>query len=598
MKKKILIGISVVVLFTVLTLSSSVRAASFAGHDFSEDYFAVEVDLATTDPIGDPDVIRDLVTGVEEPDSDPENDLQFYMNFMNHSGIEVAYSALEKYENSIKLEELLPTAAVDIIDLFGTAAQKAALEEEIFHLNATAPFQQLVQHFKTPWDSDAFVANNFMTLVAYSYGTGTDDLMMDSGDELYIGYTFSVQAIIDKINEILATYSSGYQIPYFDFDATFEKIDTGYKFGINYTNMFVLWQKIDVRPRVPDILKVAQLDLPAAGGIIYGQDVVAMSVLDHLAFEYIFEVEEIDLGTTPPITVNLGTITSHYHIGETNFMLTLDEEPFITSHSGNWTYDPFVADTDYVFDIPEGLQGVDLNDLGLATPDVPPLPASVTVPLPEMAFYILDDAKMRMKIVNDFGISVVTATNWFDVDVVEQTFTTHVQDPDKDIELEKDGNVFFWTSFQNKDYYYLRELNFPPYNIDPTVKRDVYVQLFDPTGWGITGVAKEYFAAEHHLAIGFTIFIASQIAPEIVYPSSGVTVVDHFLYLTFVEFPEWYGGEIYHDPAYSAVAAVAASPGDTTTDGEDDTGIGIPGFEIVSVLLAIPPLYALYRKKR
>jgi len=77
--------------------------------------------------------------------------------------------------------------------------------------------------------------------------------------------------------------------------------------------------------------------------------------------------------------------------------------------------------------------------------------------------------------------------------------------------------------------------------------------------------------------------------------------VETVLYFTFTEFPEWYGGEIIHDPAYSAVAAVTAGtetstsglpPGSTTTEGT------IPGFELITGLLAIAPLFALFRKRR
>ncbi|MFX0173026.1 MAG: Heimdall-CTERM domain-containing surface protein [Candidatus Hodarchaeota archaeon] len=591
MKKKFFIGISAILLLTLLTMTSPVSATDYAGHDFSEDYFAVEVDLIP-DPVN-PDVINDLVTGVEGTDSVPETDLQFYMTYMNDSGIEVAYSALEKMEHSIKLRDILPEPAANAIDLFGTSAQKAALDEGIFHINASAPFQQLVQHFNTPWGSDAFVTNNFMALVAYS--ANETDKLLDPGDEIYLGYTFTVQAFINEINDVL--FDHGFPIiPDYDYEASFEVTADGYKFGIKYTNMFVVWQQIGVRPRGPDLFTAAGLQLPPTKGIVYGRDIVAASVLDHLAFEYIFTVEEIDFGTTPPITVNLGTVETRYHIGETNLLITQDNDSFIASHSTDWSATPpFVDAPVYEQDIPADLQGVDLNDLGLVSPDVPPFPSQISVTLPEMAFFVGDDAKMRMKIKNDFGLTVLTTTNWYDVKVVEQTFTTHVQDTGNPIELKKDGNVFFWTSFKEKDYYYLRELNFPPYNIDDTVPRDVYVQMFIPTpAWGITGVAKEYFAIEVGLAFGFTKFIALKIAPEILYPGSGTIVVDRFLYLTLVQFPEWLGGEIYHDPAYSAVAAVAAAG---TTDTNNGDG-GIPGFEFLTVLLAIPALYALYRKRR
>ena len=102
MKKNFLTGISVILLLLILTFTSPVSAADFAGHTFSEEYFAVEVDLAV--PIadlsaGNPDVIQDLLdASATTGDSDPLEDLQFFMAYMNASGIEVAYSAFEKLQ--------------------------------------------------------------------------------------------------------------------------------------------------------------------------------------------------------------------------------------------------------------------------------------------------------------------------------------------------------------------------------------------------------------------------------------------------------------------------------------------------------------------
>ena len=127
------------------------------------------------------------------------------------------------------------------------------------------------------------------------------------------------------LNTNLAPHTD-YRIPNFDYEASFAQTATGYDFGINYTNMFVLWQELDVSLRSPDVLTAAGLQLPDTKGIIYGQDIVAASVLDHLAFEYSFEVEEIELSTTPAITVNLGTVETRYHIGETNFLMTMNDD--------------------------------------------------------------------------------------------------------------------------------------------------------------------------------------------------------------------------------------------------------------------------------
>ncbi|MHA2108576.1 MAG: Heimdall-CTERM domain-containing surface protein [Candidatus Hodarchaeales archaeon] len=594
MKKKVITGISVIFLLILLTFTSPAQAADYAGHDFSEDHFAVEIDLYPNAAI--PDVIYDFETGVEGTDSIPETDLQFFMSYMNKSGIEVAYSALEKMEHWIKFRDLLPDDVGDLIDTLGPLAPAGAaeaLDTNLVHVNATAPFQQLVQHFNTPWGTDAFVTNNFMTLVAYSGGTGSDPLLMDSGDNLYMGYTFAIQEVAAALNTAMAPH---YEIPPFDYEASFEQTADGYTFGINYTNMFVLWQDITVKLRGPDYLSAVGLQLPETKGIIYGQDIVAASVLDHLAFEYIFKVEEIDLGTTPSIKVNLGTVETRYHIGETNLLVTKDDSAFITAHAADWIDTPFTATPSYTLDVPPALQG---QTVGTWT-----FPSSVTLTLSEMAFFINDDAKVRMSMADAFGLTVVTATNWFDTQVVSNPqFATHLDEPeDPTIDLQKDGNVFFWTSFKNKMNYKLRELDFAPFNINATTDRDVYVTLFDPSGWFAANVAKPYFIVEFSLAWAFTVFIANKVAPEIVHPGVGqhTEVINQLLYLTFTEFPEWYGGEIYHDPSYSAVAAVAAQP-ETTSDGpsgSDTNGLNIPGFELISVLVALPVFYASYRKRR
>ncbi|MHA1542903.1 MAG: hypothetical protein ACTSQH_07990, partial [Candidatus Hodarchaeales archaeon] len=141
MKKKFIMGSSVIFLLILLTFTSPVQAADYAGHNFSEDHFAVEIDLYPN--AANPDVIYDLVSGVEGTDSVPDTDLQFFMSYMNDSGIEVAYSALEKMEHWIKFRDLLPEAVTTVIDntpgvdvLIPGAT--AALDANIVHVNATA----------------------------------------------------------------------------------------------------------------------------------------------------------------------------------------------------------------------------------------------------------------------------------------------------------------------------------------------------------------------------------------------------------------------------------------------------------------------------
>lgn len=605
MKKKIYLGISVIMLLIVLIFTVPAKASTteFAGHEFSEDYFAIEVDLvgdgtSVFDPQpDDPDLIRDLLdTSAETEDRNPLEDLQFYLAYMNDSGIETAFSALEKFEHELTFRDLLhPTIEgyLKAYDLMNPLIDlEPALDKTIFHVNGTAPFQQLVQHYTTPdymGSQDTFVTNNFMALIAYSMGTGSDPDLMDTGDDLFLGYTFSVQELVVAINDALDG-NTDYEVGNFDYSPSFEVTDDGFKFGMNYTNMLVLWQKIEAKPTGIDILG---MEAAAPGGIVFGQDIVAATVLDYLAYEYEFEVEEF----TGANTYVEGTVTTHYYIGETNFLI-VNEDTIPAGING------FLAEPSYTFDVPLEARGIDLSAYGI---DIE-LSAKVTITLPELAFYVGDDAKARMKEENGFGLTVVTATNTFGAEEIDADFDDTTDATDNQIGIYSGGHTYFYTAFTDKDTYKLQGLDDLWPEIDPTVDRDVKIRVLTHdtwSNWDTQGVAEEYFIVELGMAYLFTEFMAEQLSLQLTDIADNVEdLFSDTLYFTGTEFPEWYGGEIVHDPAYSAVAALAAVVDESSTaeetSGPPDTGDGggIPGFEILSVLLAIPPLYALYRKRR
>jgi hypothetical protein len=571
---------------TLLTFTTPAQAAGYANHSFSEDYFAIEVDLYPD--ATDPDLIRDLLDDTAETgDSDEFEDVQFYMAYMNKSGIEVAFSALEKMEHDLTFGDLLDSGVETVLRNLPGEDIKTALDTTIFHINATAPFQQLVQHFTPPELDDVFVTNNFMCLIAYS--SSPDDQILDSEDELYIGYTFSIQELIDAVNVVLVNNGhSADQIGHFEYEASFTPTSTGYKFGIDYTNMFVLWQRIDIKPRGIDIFDAAgQYIKPETNGIVFGQDIAAASVLDHIGFEYEFTTQEMT-GANKHV---LGTVTTNYNIGETNFLVTKDNQAFLDSVS-NWNHTPFIDAPSYTFEIPDSLKGYSVPGLSIS------VPSSVTINLNDLAFYLDDDAKARIHMHNGFGLTVATATTTFGVSIEDPEDVSYDDktETEKIIELQMGGNTIFKTEFVGKDTYKLLGLQ-DLLGIDPAVDRPVHIIPFDPAGWAIHNVAKAYFAVEFALAFGFTRFIAQELTPQYFNIPAGTAevYVTTTLYFTFTEFPEWYGGEILHDPAYSAVAAMAA--GDTSGTGQP-TDTGIPGFEFLSAILAIPPLYALYRKRR
>lgn len=607
MKKKFFLGISVILLLTLLIFTSPGKAVdltTFAGHNFSEDYFAIEIDLvgegtSVFDPDPEhPDLIRDLLDpSAETGDSNELEDEQFYLAYMNQSGIETAFSALEKFEHVITLKDLIRTDTYDKIWDAGYLVPdlRTALETPISHVNATAPFQQLVQHYTSSEATgykDVFVTNNFMALIAYSANFGNDLERMDAADNLYLGYTFAIQNLTDAINDVLDPH--GYEIGHFDYEADFEKTATGFEFGINYTNMFVLWQAIDIGPRAVDIFSAGNDYIKEdTGGIIFGGDIVAATVLDYVSFEYVFETTEF-IGANTYIE---GKVTTQYNIGETNFLITRDSASYVADGiaAGNFTNNAFTEAPSYTLTLPETLANFDFSGV-LGVPDIP---SEITVDLPELAFYMDDDAKTRIKMEEGFGLTVATATTTFGIDVVDPEYDA----TDDNIDVNVGGKTLFFTEFTGKKTYKLQGL-YDLWGIDPNADRPVYIIPFHPDGWAVTGVAKAYFAVEFALAYGFTVFMAKELGEFMGMSDSATAYLSITLYFTFTEFPEWYGGEIIHDPAYSAVAAMAAvgeeSSATEETSGphtESDDG-GVPGFEILAVLLAIAPIYAIHRKRR
>ncbi|MFX1516480.1 MAG: Heimdall-CTERM domain-containing surface protein [Promethearchaeota archaeon] len=607
MKKKIFLGISVILLLTLLIFTSPARAigpTDFAGHNFEEEYFAIEVDLVGSgtsvfDPDSeDPDLIRDLLDpGATTGDSKEFEDLQFFLAYMNKSGIETAFSALEKFEHMLTFKDFVTKETYDAVQLAAAAfpALTTALEVPLSHVNCTAPFQQLVQHYTTSEDTgkkDVFVTNNFMSLIAYSNGTGDDKTQLDPKDDLYIGYTFAIQNLTDAINIALENHGHD-KINYYDVESSFETTDNGYEFGINYSNMLVLWQPIDVKPKGLDVFRGAANDrLKDPKGIIFGHEIAAASVLDYVAFNYVFETEEFR-GANEYIE---GRVTTHYDIGETNLLITRNNQDYIDAH--DWNNDPFAGEFQYSVNIPDEIADFDFS---YYIPTLPDIPNSVTVDLPELAFFVGDDAKTRMMMEGGFGLTVTTSTTTFGVDVEAEEYE---QEGD-DINVKMGGKTYFFTEFTDKKTYKLQGLE-DLWGINPNTDRPVYVIPFDPEGWGVKdfGFAIAYFVVEFALAYGFTAFMAKELTGFVISEDSAKYVEVDLLYFTFTEFPEWYGGEIIHDPTYSAVAALAAEVSPTSSAESEETSEpeepsdGVPGFEILSVILGILPVYALYRKRR
>jgi hypothetical protein len=359
----------------------------------------------------------------------------------------------------------------------------------------------------------------------------------------------AIQNLSDIFNEALVVNGhSEDQIKHFNFESKFKITSKGFEFGIKYTDLFVLWQKIDVEPKTIDVFAGegdhGEYLKDETGGIVFGGEIVAASLLDYILFDYVFE-------TSVFREVNEyveGTVTTHYDIGETNLLITPDDAAYVADHADNWTHDPFTGEFSYTLTIPDAIANYNFDPLGL-----PDIPNSVTVDLPELAFYVDDDAKTRLKMHNGFGLTVATATTSFGVDVVDPDYETEGDD----INLNMGGKKYFFTEFTDKKTYKLLGLE-DLWGINPNIDQPVEVIPFDPTGWGVAnfGVAKAYFAVEFGLAYGFTKFMVDELGKFMsMSPDAAAYVSVDLLYFTFTEFPKWFGGEIIHDPTYSAVAA-------------------------------------------
>ncbi len=597
-------GISVIMLLMLLTFTSPAQATDFAGHSFTEDHFAIEVDLVGSGTALDPDYENpDLIRDLEDPtadinDNNIDEDWQFFLAYMNDSGIETAFSALEKMEHDLSFGDLLKPNVKNIIDDLNLYDEE--LKKSIFHINATAPFQQLVQHYHTPWEEDVFVTNNFMALIAYS--ANSTDRELDFSDDLYLGYTFSFQELVNAVNDVIIAdpgHDEADKIGNFNYEASFEDTGDSFKFGINYTNLFVLWQNIKIQPKGVDIFGIEDLVRDDMGGVILGQEIVAASVLDYLSFEYEFQT----INFTGADRHVEGHVTTHYNIGETNF-LAVNEPDY--DHDVNWNHTPFSAAPLYEFEVPPNLKNKIVPDPRAPFTDTIQIPEMVPIQLDTLSFYFDDDAKARMRMENGFGISVMTATTTFGVSIPEIDTSDLTKNP-KSINLMMGGNTFFNTIFEGKREYELNELE----TLWPDLPTKHYasivpVETTDWSKWDVENVGKGYFAIEFGLAYGFTRFMAEQLTSDLVtMVDNEEAYVDTSLYFTLTEFPVWYGGEIIHDPTYSAVAAMAAETPEESSETSEEPSAPpsssddrIPGFGILSVLLALPPLYALYRKRR
>ncbi|PWI49682.1 hypothetical protein CEE45_00710 [Candidatus Heimdallarchaeota archaeon B3_Heim] len=525
-------------------------------HSFDEDYFYETIDVP----------LKPFF---------PEDNASVFMSYINTSGVEVVFTGLEKVEMNFYLSDILNSQTMAALDTLGYS------DQSIVTVNGTTPFQQLLEHWTnlekdnsgTYQHAEKYVSNNFMGLIAYS--TTPEDKVINSGDEIYIGYTLAFGQLTDALNTLVQS-RGGDPIPKYDVHTKFDVVsNTEIHFGINYTNVMTFWQRVErdaYNPLSAIPAALLQTDISKLLAMASGFD--AVTVFDYLSFDYQVNwnqyTETIETETITKVSTDINTL---YNIGEVSWLITNSGEGINTTEYPN----SFEESLTYDIELP----GIDLSLPLLGT-----LPDKLS-PTFNVEVYPSDDAQKRINDANGFGFAVVTQTNSHGLNFGTWDSTSN------SISAEDD----FKTDFENKDTYKLKGVEELGFNAD--VDRDVVIVAKPHSGLAhiTTSLARKYFDLTHGLYEDFTEHV---LINGLGFQSPPSYAIDASNYLTVTEFGDWVGGQIVHDPSYSAVAAVAATQ-ETTTDGPSDTsttGTNIPGFGLLSALIAIPLFYASYRKRR
>ncbi|MHA1449076.1 MAG: hypothetical protein ACTSP4_06610 [Candidatus Hodarchaeales archaeon] len=586
----------IMISMTVFTASGSLLMQNITGHDFDEEYFALDVDF-NSDPAdygnlpSSTVLIKDYIDPTNSKivtDPTDDKDRQFFLSYTNTSGIETAYLALEKVEQDIVVS----------YDALG-------LEFTLGHANGTAPFQSLVQHYES-YFHDIFVTNFFNAFIAYE--TSSNDPWLDSGDDMYLGYSMVESHLLDLISTGIGNAGWDPIDPY-GWEAFYNQpavsgSETTTSWGIEYSNMMVFWQELEASFPTPEGLPTG-VAIEGVDGLITGQDLVAAALFDTMKFTY--EMTETTTTVPDPTqdynwSVTEAEITTKYDLGAISLLITRDSQSKLTELQTNIDG----IDANNSFCIPSTVLTIGSVTIGTTT-------YVFTVTTPDLCFYKDTAARLRIdaaameNYATGMGLTVVSSTNMFSVGY-EVTFPDPVTGQEVSYPIVVGGEEVFDTSFTGKANYTLdRTIDGGLLSTHP-IKVDTF---YPSNSTYVQNIFTDYFEYEAKMMIHFLVFMAKQTSPLIANldpsnPSDIQMDVDHSGYLTLLQMPEWSGYPIVQDPTFSAVAAVK-SGGESETTGETEEttqtsssgGIlsQIPGFELLAVVAAVP-IIALIKKKR
>ena len=551
-----------VIMLMLLTPVSATTMESVLGVSFSEPKFAISVDLnvAGSYPSGGLASTLNVTHDYFNPsnptittDKNPNFNQDFFMYYNNFSGIQTSYIALQQLSGEFILNYLGNTYT------FG-------------NYNGTVPFQTILQHYKYQ-GADVLVANTFRGFLAYTSSGANNPI--DSSANVYLGYSVAESHLLSYLNSALSnaslsTFSTNYNaIPYYSSNG----------FGMNYTNMFMIFQSTNASSLgslSPLQSYLSGFDVATTGG-----NIQAAALFKYVNFTYTLQLDPSSNSTYTKVNI----ITS-YNLGPIELLIMLDNSSL---------YSSFTSDTSLGINATDSLY-LPSQTYSVSTGVTLSLYSTLSVTIPSLAFYVGPAVHARLsqaaiaKGASGFGIAAVTSTNvWKSNDAsVHAPSYYNNNGPNINLPLTSGGNTIFSTSFAGKSTYQLNYGNGTTSTYPIILANPTFTQLSSMVT--ISNVFNGYFEAQTQMTRGFTTFFANQLGLS----SSSSTSMDvgQTSYMTMVEMPVWSGYQINQDPTYSAVSAVSSQQSSTNPSSTKP----VPGFEFMFLVAGLAVL-VIYRRR-
>ncbi|MFQ6125905.1 MAG: hypothetical protein ACE5R6_15060, partial [Candidatus Heimdallarchaeota archaeon] len=527
MRKKSVLTISVAFLVLLSGVSGSAASArSLLGHGSVEQYFALVVDLnrPDDDPQTGANVIRDFFDEAnEQADTMPEVNNEFFLSYLNDSGFQVLYTAMLEH-----------SANVTVLDPY---------EGEVTRqFNQTAPFQILAEHFLSPGGRHVFVTITYEGLAAYTVSPAPEtpqENKLSRDDEIFMGYTLSSQVLLERLSSVIDTELYQWNaMPFFEYNEETHS----YMFGVTYTNLLTAWYHLDVSPKRPS----DEIYLVRA------EHIRCFTLLDELTFRY-----KVTFNETEDTVIS--NISSEYDIGEVKLMGML----YLIGSDKELTTALELAEE----------ETIDGTVFGAEEP---------WMFAPNHGIVLYTDGKARARIMGLYadyglGLSVLSSMNIGQLDrpprlrLDEGTAQEDLSEVDQDINETIDVDVsderVFRTDFAVKPHYTLDYLNGTQISNLPVFQTAIRARRLQTQRLGyfhhITNQLLRRLAMWVHPAIRQR--LQSDVRPVNDQLGDIGLDLDRAILRIGIQFPQWDGSRIIHDPVFTAYSApstmVTSTPG-------------------------------------